>query len=250
MRLKYLSVDPWSADCKNENIERKPLYICISGNSGVGKSTLLKKISSSLYREDNDTISIDEKSVHHPLLQYLFDNTCNYGYLIQLNFMVQRALLIKSWLDNGTNLIMERSHLEDYIFVNFLLKSGYITKEQHSAYMELWKEIDILIPHPDMIVFINYPVELSLQHLQEDEKSGIRPKEFPDETTKEVKWITGWHDEYQNFIEQLPDNVRERVFICNNPESIDDYCQVIEKKIDNLRRRHASKNNSLPNNTE
>ncbi|HFP1361402.1 TPA: deoxynucleoside kinase, partial [Escherichia coli] len=70
----------------------------MSGNSGVGKSTLLRRMSKELFKVDPDTVAIDEKSVHHTLLPYLFDDTSNYGYLIQLNFMIQRALLIKSWL--------------------------------------------------------------------------------------------------------------------------------------------------------
>ncbi|WHZ38872.1 ATP-binding protein [Rahnella bonaserana] len=74
-----------SADKKESNIERKPLYVCLSGNSGVGKSTLLRRLSKSLFKDDPYTIAIDEKSVHHSLLPYLFDDTSNYGYLIQLN---------------------------------------------------------------------------------------------------------------------------------------------------------------------
>lgn len=166
MRYDYLYMDPWSADKKEKNATRKPLYICRSGNSGIGKSTLLKRLSTALFKGDPDTIAIDEKSVHHSLLPYLFDDTSNYGYLIQLNFMIQRALLIKSWLDKRFNLIMERSHIEDYIFINFMLKSEYISKAQHDAYMVLWTRINELLTEPDIIAFIDYPVAYSLMHHQ------------------------------------------------------------------------------------
>ncbi len=61
MKYNYLYMVPWSADEKEGNLERKPLYICLSGNSGVGKSTLLKRLSSSLFQHDPHTIAIDEK---------------------------------------------------------------------------------------------------------------------------------------------------------------------------------------------
>ncbi|WP_244588189.1 deoxynucleoside kinase, partial [Escherichia coli] len=170
-------------------------------------------MSKELFKVDPDTVAIDEKSVHHTLLPYLFDDTSNYGYLIQLNFMIQRALLIKSWLDKGFNLIMERSHIEDYIFINFMLKSEYINKAQYDAYMVLWSRINELLTEPDIIAFINYPIAHSLMHLNDDEIHGVRPEEFPDEEMK-IKWITGWHAEYQHFTDNLPLHLRERIMVC------------------------------------
>lgn len=61
MRYNYLYMDPWSANKKEKNQQRKPLYICLSGNSGVGKSTLLRRLSTSLFKDDPYTIAIDEK---------------------------------------------------------------------------------------------------------------------------------------------------------------------------------------------
>jgi deoxyadenosine/deoxycytidine kinase len=235
MRYNYLYMDPWSADKKESNIERKPLYVCLSGNSGVGKSTLLRRLSKSLFKDDPYTIAIDEKSVHHSLLPYLFDDTSNYGYLIQLNFMIQRALIIKSWLDKGFNLVMERSHLEDVIFINFMLSSEYISKAQHDSYINLWNSVNELLPEPDVIVFIDYSVEHSLTHLDDDEKHGVRPKEFPNEEMK-IKWIKGWHAEYQHFTDNLPKHLRQRVMICNHPSEIDTFSDRVIQKAMMLRR--------------
>ncbi len=234
MRYNYLYMDPWSADKKECNNERPPLYICLSGNSGVGKSTLLKRLSTHLFKQDSCTIAIDEKSVHHSLLPYLFDDTTNYGYLIQLNFMIQRALIIKSWLDKGFNLIMERSHLEDYVFINFMLKADYISKIQYDSYINLWTRINELLTEPDIIAFIDYPVNHSLAHLKNDEMHGIRPEEFCNEDMK-FKWITGWHAEYQNFMNNLPEHLRERVMICNHPDDIENFSDMILQKSKLLR---------------
>lgn len=235
MRYDYLYMDPWSADKKEKYQQRPPLYICLSGNSGVGKSTLLKRLSASLFKNDPHTIAVDEKSVHHSLLPYLFDDTSNYGYLIQLNFMIQRALLIKSWLDKGFNLVMERSHLEDHIFINFMLKSDYINTEQHDAYMSLWKSINKLVNEPDIIAFINYPAEHSITHLNDDEMHGIRPEEFPDEDVK-AKWIKGWHAEYQHFVDNLPAHLHQRVITCNHPDEVDTFSDMLIEKAMMLRR--------------
>lgn len=130
---------------------------------------------------------------------------------------------------------MERSHLEDYIFTNFMLKAGYISKSLHTAYMNLWEEINYIIPVPDIIVFIDYPVEYSLQHLHYDEIRGIRPEEFPNEATK-IKWIKGWYDEYQCLLNKFPENIRDKVLICQNPDKINTFFDTVIKKINMPRR--------------
>ncbi|MFG1172208.1 deoxynucleoside kinase [Erwiniaceae bacterium CAU 1747] len=234
MRYNYLYMDPWSADKKKKHQVRKPLYICLSGNTGVGKSTLLRRLSASLFKDDPYTIAIDEKSAHHPLLPYLFDDTRNYGYLIQLNFMVQRALIIKSWLDKGFNLVMERSHLEDYIFIEFMLKAEYISKSQYDSYIQIWTSINELLIEPDIIAFIDYSVEHSLTHIHNDETHGVRPEEFINEEMK-VKWIKGWYAEYQNFTDNLPEHLRKRVMICNHPDEIETFSNKVIQKAMTLR---------------
>ena len=64
---------------------------------------------------------------------------------------------------------------------------------------------------------------------------GIRPEEFPDEEMK-IKWITGWHAEYQNYIENLPDHLRQRVLVCNRPDDIEVFSDMIIQKAIFLRR--------------
>ena len=91
-----------------------------------------------MFKEDSHTSVIDGKSVHHSLLPYLLEDTANYVYLIQLNFMIQCALIIKSWVDKGFNLVMERSRLEDHIFINFMFKAECISKTQYEAYITPW----------------------------------------------------------------------------------------------------------------
>lgn len=130
---------------------------------------------------------------------------------------------------------MERSHLEDYIFINFMFKAGYINNTQYDSYILLWKEISNLLEEPDIIAFIDYPVEHSLAHLKNDEMHGIRPEEFPNEEMK-YKWITGWHAEYKNYRDNLPEHLRQRVLVCNHPDDIETFSDMIIQKAMFIRR--------------
>lgn len=129
---------------------------------------------------------------------------------------------------------MERSHIEDYIFINFMLKSEYISKAQHDAYMGLWTRINELLTEPVIIAFIDYPVAHSLMHLNDDEIHGVRPEKFPDEAIK-VKWSTGWHAEYQHFTDNLPVHLRERIMVCDHPDDIDVFSDKVIQKAMMLR---------------
>lgn len=232
MKYDYLYMDPWSAIQKENTKNINPIYIALSGNSGAGKSTLLRKISTSLFEYDQHTIAIDEKAVHHNLLQYLFENTKEYGYLLQLNFMIERALLLKSWLDKGYNLVMERSHIEDYIFINFMYKSNYITKKQYEVYINLWNEINSILRKPDIIVFLDFGIEHSLNNILNDELKGIRPREFTTDKQKE-EWIEGWALEYNSFIEYLPNELKDKVLICKDQNDINNIFDKIKVKLSN-----------------
>jgi hypothetical protein len=92
-----------------------------------------------------------------------------------------------------------------------------------------------LLTEPDIIAFIDYSVEHSLSHIHDDEIHGIRPEEFTDKEMK-VKWIKGWHAEYQNFTDNLPEHLRQRVMICNHPDEIDTFLNRVIQKAMMLRR--------------
>ncbi|MDW6001598.1 deoxynucleoside kinase [Vibrio mangrovi] len=236
MSKNHLYIPPWSVEEFPDIPERTPIYITLSGNSGVGKSTLLRSISTHIYEQDNQTIAIDEKSLHHPLLQNLFDKTETYGYPLQINFMIQRVLLVKSWIDKGFNVIMERSHLEDYIFANFMYKQGYISREKHKVYLSLWNELMDIAPIPDIIVYMNFTPDFSLKNLFNDESKGIRPREFPDEKTKE-QWINGWGEEYKSFIDNLPPKLTDRVVEFNQHMTVEDITNQVINSIKNKQER-------------
>ena len=223
-RIEQLFKDPWTTA---DPISRqdKPLYICVSGNSGAGKSTLVKLLAEDVYARNPATIAIDEKSLHHPFISKLFFETATYGYQVQLNFMLQRVMLVGYWLDAGYNVVMERSHLEDLVFIRHLLNLGYVNRKEHDAYFELWRCLDERLPHPDLIIFLNVPPEISLVRLHRDEQTGRRPREFPDEETKET-WIRSWYRLYLERIDELKGTGSRpiRVVVAGETSDLKDVC--------------------------
>jgi len=227
---KSVFTNPWEIEVDIPK-RKECYYVCISGNSGAGKSSLLKKISRDLFEKDEYTISIDEKSLHHPFIPALFFNTADYGFQIQVNFMLQRTLIVKRWLDIGYNVIMERGHFEDPIFIDHLRQMGYIKDKEHDAYMSLWDCLDKKIRQPDLILFSNVPPETSIKRVRDDEKSGRRPYEFPDEKTKEI-WIRSWYKLYiQRFKELSNSSLSKKIIELTETSNKDDISKIVFDKL-------------------
>lgn len=203
-KLFYLFSDPWKLQVSKEK-RKNNKYVCLSGNSGVGKSTLLRSIGEAIYKHDNKTLAVDEKNIHHPFLSSLFCDTHKYGFQIQLNFIIQRSLLINKCVDNGYNLIMERSLFDDRIFMMNLLREGMITQDEYSTYLELWDHLLKRTRIPDIMILLDFPLDFAIGNVTADECSGRRPKEFPSEEKKE-KWLSSWHELYAEFFNEMRNN--------------------------------------------
>jgi deoxyadenosine/deoxycytidine kinase len=197
-----LFLDPWRCSTAIGVANRRPLYICVSGNSGSGKSTLLRLLGQHIQDSLGNTIAIDENSLHHPFIDRLFHDPEAFSFEIQLNFMVQRCLVVKRWLAAGYNVIMERSHPEDLIFIRHLLAENLVTKQEHDAYTAMWEALAGRLRWPDLIVFFDLPSDISLQRLNEAEDTGLRPREFPNEALKK-KWLESWQHLYKDRLREL-----------------------------------------------
>lgn len=147
-------------------------------------------------------IAIDERDTHHPFLDRLFFAPESYAFELQINFMIQRVMIVKRWLDAGVNVIMERSHLDDIIFARHLFKSGLISKSEFEIYGELWNQVLRRAPVPDLVICLKVDPEESIRRITLDEQQGHRPEEFPNERVKR-EWLTSWAHEYRERFAEL-----------------------------------------------
>lgn len=189
----------------NENLKinsNRGLYIAINGNTGAGKSTLIRKINDILKKKEVNYICINERILHHPLLKLMFHYPKEYGYFMQLNFTLQRHILLYRWLSLGYTVIIERSHLDDKLFAYNFYKNGIFSESEYSAYCNLVENLYLKLPDPDIYVYLDIEPNISFERINIDEINGIRPKEFPNEVEKK-KYIDDWYLIYNEHFRQL-----------------------------------------------
>ena len=174
-----------------------PLYIAVSGNTGAGKSTLVNILGNltRLEFDSTNTVVIDERLTHHPYLDRLFADPLRFSFELQMNFMIQRVLVVKRWLSAGFNVVMERAHWDDPVFIESLVKQGILSKNQMNAYYNVWEQLGARVPEPNCHIVLTISPEESIRRVTIAENNGERPREFESEDQKK-NWITTWSEEY------------------------------------------------------
>lgn len=179
----------------------RPLCFCIAGQSGAGKSTVLRMLAEVVAGRRSNVVVLDEKALHHPYIDRLFVAPDRYALELQLQFMISRTLFVKRWMDSGYSVVMERSHAEDPVFIRHLHAFRHVNDAEHEAYMSVWGSLAKRIPIPDLLVFLEVPTEVSVQRLAQPEAAAERPL-FPDEAARRA-WIASWNHFYRQRIDEL-----------------------------------------------
>jgi len=179
------------------------IYIAISGNTAAGKSSLVTRLEKAFRDRGHDAVGISERAFHPRYLQLMFSEPKSFAFPIQLHFMLHRHMLLhRNLLHLGRTVVMERSHLDDALFVEEHVRQGSITPAQRDAYTALAAVLHEQIPMPDVMVLMNPDPDLSLERLLLAERNGARPAEFPSEDAKRG-WVHRWYALYCDYHHSL-----------------------------------------------
>jgi len=181
---------------------QRGVYVGITGNTGCGKSTLVRHLTQRLKLNNPLVVGINERSFHHPLLQAMFFSPRRFAFGVQVNFALQRHLAVYAWLEAGYTVIIERCHLDDPIFVRHHFRMGHISSTEYFAYRTLSHSFRARLRVPDILVCLDASAKLSQERVTMAENAGERPHEFPNEETK-WEFISGWAKAYQRHFSML-----------------------------------------------
>ncbi len=172
-------------------------------------------------KDRTNVVIVDEKVFHHPYLDRLFADPAKFAFELQLQFMVNRVLFVKRWLSAGYSLVMERSHLEDPVFIRHLRSFGHVTTLEQETYLAVWARLAERLPLPDLVAFLDVAAQVSLERLKGDGSGGRPP--FADHESQ-LAWVTSWHDQYETRFEELSSDplISERIAtFTDNVDSIE-----------------------------
>ena len=207
---------------------KKINHIVISGNIGVGKTTLSEKIS----KKFNWELQLEEVK-DNPYLDDFYKSMKDWSFHLQIFFLNSRFNQIQKISVSNNVVIQDRSIYEDYeVFTKTLYDSGVLMEREFNNYKRLYNTILKYINEPDLLIYLrNLNIDKIISNI--DKRSRNFEKSIDKEYLKKLNIY------YENWIKKHPQekiltiDLSEDDFI-EDPKFLKKIYSMIEKKINEL----------------
>ena len=192
----------------------QPKYLVVEGPIGVGKTTLANRLAKDFHAD-----LVLEEPASNPFLERFYSNPKQMALHTQLHFLLQRRSRVENL----------KFPLERMIVTDFLLEKDHLFAKStlDEAELVLYEQIHELVitesPRPDLVVYLQAPVEVLLQRIHG------RGERF--ERSIDTTYLQQLNDAYASFFHYYADapliivNATEINFAHND----DDYRQLFEQ---------------------
>jgi len=202
-------------------MQTKHRYIVVEGPIGVGKTSLVKKLSDSFTSE-----MLLEEAQENPFIARFYENPRQYALSTQLYFLLQRAQQVQSFRQID---LFQSSHIADFMMdKDRLFAELTLNSDELKLYQQIYQHMTIDAPKPDLVIYLQAPVEVLRGRIT---KRGI-------DYEQQIKddYLTRLSELYTRFFYDYD----ESTLLTVNTQSVDlinnhqDY-QALLEEIDNIR---------------
>ena len=129
-----------------------PRYIAVEGPIGVGKTSLARRLSESL-----DAVLIEEDAFQNPFLERFYRDPIRGALPAQLFFLFNRARKME---DIGQEELFETVRVSDFLMhKDRLFAELTLDAEEFQLYEQVWRQLGIDPPAPDLVVYLQAPAD-------------------------------------------------------------------------------------------
>ena len=200
-------------------------HIVISGNIGVGKTTLAEKLA----KKYNWKILLEEVD-NNPYLDDFYKSMKSWSFHLQIFFLNSRFKQIQNISKTNNTIIQDRSIYEDYeVFTKNLFDSGILLKREFENYKRLYNTILKYVKVPDLLIYIR---NKNIKNIVNNIKK--RNRNF--EKKINTEYLKNLNNYYENWIKHYSNknlliiDVTNKDFI-NNSKDLKNIYNIIETKI-------------------
>jgi len=168
----------------------KPEFIVVEGPIGVGKTTLAKKLADSFGSE-----LLLEGAAENPFMSRFYENPKAAALSTQLFFLLQRTRQMQE--------IRQADMFNPVRIADFLMEKDRLFAEltldedELKLYEQVYDQLTIDVPEPDLVIYLQAPVEVLLGRI---ENRGIQH-----ERLIEAAYLQRLSDSYVNFFYHYTD---------------------------------------------
>ena len=133
-------------------------YISIEGPIGVGKTSLARRVATSLGAQ-----TVLEQAAQNPFLERFYKNPRAGALPTQLYFLLQRAQQLAALKQQD---LFAPARVADYLLEkDRLFARVTLDDAEYALYEQLYARLDIQIPKPDLVVYLQAPVDVLLERI-------------------------------------------------------------------------------------
>jgi len=189
-------------------------FIAVAGNIGVGKSSLVKYLTTQY-----GFTPFAEPFIDNPYLDDFYEDFARWSFHSQIYFLTHK-FKIHMDLSRSTGIVVQdRTIYEDAeIFARSLYKTRKMNKRDFKTYWELYEIMRAELPRPDLMIYLR----CNLRTIKKRIKIRARPNEqtIPDAYLRRLnkaydEWIDGydlsptlvWQSDKSDYLTDLVDRI-------------------------------------------
>ena len=131
-------------------------YIAVEGAIGVGKTTLVKKISNSIKCD-----TMFEDYADNPFLKTFYDSNSHNSFSTQLYFLLKRLEQSKLFKNNTKLIVSDFYFGKDDLFAKLNLN-----EIEYNMYTEIREKLNFNPPIPDLIIYLQAPTDILIDRIK------------------------------------------------------------------------------------
>lgn len=136
-----------------------PKYIAIEGPIGVGKTTLCRRLAEKF----NYDLLLEAPS-ENPFLSRFYSHPRQYAFQTQVQFLLHRAEQLRSLKQED---LFEQVKVADFLIdKDRLFAQLNLDHDEFELYLKIYKHLTIDAPIPDLVIYLQAPVETLLQRIR------------------------------------------------------------------------------------
>jgi deoxyguanosine kinase len=165
-------------------------YIAIEGNIGAGKTTVAR-----LLAEQLNARLVLERFADNPFLPQFYTDRAKFAFPVEMSFLADRYRQALELFHS--DLFAERT-ISDFFFAKSMLFARInLMESERELFKEFYSILESKLPNPELIVYLNRPMEVLQQNIQKRGRSY--------EAILETDYLKMVQESYMDYLRQVSD---------------------------------------------